>query len=122
MGLGRYHDKAFTTGCYGASSKECASYVATELLDMTTMKWSDGPNYPFASSICFYSTTQTSEAVYIIGGCGKGGYGMEIVAEFKNDRWSRLRNLNQQRFDHGSISIGDYTLIVGGSSNDSSVK
>ena len=46
-GLGIYHGKAFTTGC---AVNGCTSYVATELLDMTTMKWSDGPDYPFAPS------------------------------------------------------------------------
>ena len=46
LGLGNYGGKAFTTGCY---SFGCTSKVATELLDMTTMKWSDGPDYPFAS-------------------------------------------------------------------------
>ena len=46
FGLGNYGDKAFTTGCFQAG---CTSKVATELLDMTTMKWSDGPDYPFAS-------------------------------------------------------------------------
>ena len=47
LGLGNYRGKAFTTGCqyYG-----CTSKIATELLDMTTMKWSDGPDYPFAPS------------------------------------------------------------------------
>ena len=46
FGLGNYRGKAFTTGCHAYG---CTSKVATELLDMTTMKWSDGPNYPFAS-------------------------------------------------------------------------
>ena len=46
LGLGNYRGKAFTTGC----SSSCTSQVATELLDMTTMKWSDGPYYPFAPS------------------------------------------------------------------------
>ena len=54
LGLGNYRGKAFTTGCHsrGCTSKLCCNrnYVATELLDMTTMKWSDGPDYPFASS------------------------------------------------------------------------
>ena len=44
-GLGNYRGKAFTTGC---ADWGCADKVATELLDMTTMKWSDGPDYPFA--------------------------------------------------------------------------
>ena len=46
-GLGNYRGKAFTTGCYWNG---CTSKVETELLDMTTMKWSDGPDYPFAPS------------------------------------------------------------------------
>ena len=45
LGLGNYCDKAFTTGCW---SRGCTSKVETELLDMTTMQWSDGPDYPFA--------------------------------------------------------------------------
>ena len=47
LGLGNYRGKAFTTGCYGQT---CTRMVETELLDMTTMKWSDGPDYPFSSS------------------------------------------------------------------------
>ena len=47
LGLGNYKGKAFVTGCFHYG---CTSKVATELLDMTTMKWSDGPDYPFASS------------------------------------------------------------------------
>ena len=48
LGLGNYRGKAFTTGC---NWEGCTSKVATEILDMTTMKWSDGPDYPFASSL-----------------------------------------------------------------------
>ena len=47
IGLGNYRGKALTTGCY---SQGCTRRVETELLDMTTMKWSDGPDYPFAPS------------------------------------------------------------------------
>ena len=67
-----------------------------------------------SSGISFYSATQTSEAVYIIGGY----YTKDVVAQFKNDRWSRLRNLNQGRLGHGSISIEDYTMIIGGYSGE----
>ena len=37
--------KAFVTGCDG---QECG--VKTEFMDMTTLEWSNGPDYPFASS------------------------------------------------------------------------
>ena len=57
-----------------------------------------------------YSTTQTFDAVYING----GRYTMNIVAEFKNDQWRRLADLNQGRRGHGSITIGGQTMIIGG--------
>ena len=49
MGLGNYRGNAFTTGCWGYGS-DCSSKVATEILDMTTLTWTRGPDYPFAPS------------------------------------------------------------------------
>ena len=60
--------------------------------------------------VSYYSTTQTLDAVYIIG----GWYTKNIVAEFKNDQWRRLANLNEGRHGHGSITIGGETMIIGG--------
>ena len=54
------------------------------------------------------------EAVYIIG----GKYTQDIVAEFKNDQWHRLANLNQGRWLHGSITIEGQTMIIGGRSDN----
>ena len=65
-------------------------------------------------AISHYSTTQTLDAVYIIG----GAYTKDIVAEFKNDQWCRLADLNQGRHSHGSISVGGETMIIGGDSNN----
>ena len=41
------------------------------------------------NGIFAYSTTSTNDAAYIIG----GGYWKmsQIIVEFKNDRWTRLR-------------------------------
>ena len=44
-GLANYKGRALTTGC--AERNSCAK--KTELLDMNTLKWSDGPDYPFDS-------------------------------------------------------------------------
>ena len=60
--------------------------------------------------ISIYSTAQTLDAVYIIGGT----FTKDVVAEFKNDQWRRLANLNQGRDGHGSITIGGETMIIGG--------
>ena len=43
--MANYMEKALTTGC--ANKRDC--YVKTELMDMKTLEWSDGPDYPFAS-------------------------------------------------------------------------
>ena len=42
-GLGNLEGRAVTTGCVIPS--EC--YVKTEILDMTTMTWSDADDYPY---------------------------------------------------------------------------
>ena len=45
FGMGNYHGKALVTGCHMDST----CYVKTELMDMNTLTWSSGPDYPFAS-------------------------------------------------------------------------
>ena len=45
LGMANYHGKAFTTGC--GDSSTCGS--KTELMDMNTLSWSAGPDYPFSS-------------------------------------------------------------------------
>ena len=39
---------------------------------------------------------------------------MDIVAEFKDDQWRRLANLNQGRQAHSSITVEGQTMIIGG--------
>ena len=45
LGMANYRGRALTTGCSRGGS--CA--VKTELMDMETLSWSAGPNYPFTS-------------------------------------------------------------------------
>ena len=44
-GMGNYKNNALTTGCSDSSS----CYVKTELMNMETLEWSNGPDFPFAS-------------------------------------------------------------------------
>ena len=46
MGMANYKGKALTTGC--TNSAGC--FVKTELMDMNTLTWTSGPDYPFTSS------------------------------------------------------------------------
>ena len=57
-----------------------------------------------------YSTANSPDAAYIIGGV----YTPNLVAEFRNDQWAQLDDLNRGRSYHGSISVGTRTMIVGG--------
>ena len=45
VGMGNYKNKALTTGCENNSS----CFVKTELMNMETLQWSNGPDFPFAS-------------------------------------------------------------------------
>ena len=45
-GLANYKGKALTTGCEAwPLGAECS--FKTEIMDMTTLKWTDGPDFPF---------------------------------------------------------------------------
>ena len=61
------------------------------------------------SRISEYATANSPDAAYIIG-----GYTRNLVAEFKNDQWTQLDDLNKGRLGHGSITVGARTMIVGG--------
>ena len=43
LGLANFQNNALTTGCDDSSS----CFVKTELFDMETLTWFDGPDYPF---------------------------------------------------------------------------
>ena len=62
------------------------------------------------SYISDYSTAHTDDAIYIIG----GGESRFTVAQFKNDQWQKLSNLQRGRHSHGSIKIADQIVIIGG--------
>ena len=66
------------------------------------------------SSIYAYSTASTSEAAYIIG----GGSTPEIIAEFKNGAWNQFGTLTKGRRRHGSISLGNEFMVIGGGTFD----
>ena len=60
-----------------------------------------------------YSTAATDQAAYIIGGYQDLSYS-QTIAEFKNDQWRRLGDLTRGRDRHGSISIDQRTMVLGG--------
>ena len=73
------------------------------------------------SRVFVYSTAATDDAAYIIGGYQSEGFSRFLltsysstIAEFKNGKWRKLGELIQGRQIHGSISIGQFTMVVGG--------
>ena len=62
------------------------------------------------SKIYGYSTASTDDAAFIIG-----GYDVyETIAEFRNNQWRKLGSLTKGRYYHGSITVGQGTMIIGG--------
>ena len=50
-GLSNYRGRALTTGCSDAVSNAVSCSVKTELMDMNTLTWSIGPDYPFTIGV-----------------------------------------------------------------------
>ena len=41
-----------------------------------------------------------------------------MIAQYKDDQWINYGKLHQGRMGHGSITVGGYTMILGGFSGD----
>ena len=72
--------------------------------------------------IAKYATTSSEESVYIIGGYNGESDGVSdvssVIAEYKNDEWFNIGNLQQARSSHGAITSGSWTMVIGGGSAD----
>ena len=66
--------------------------------------------------IALYATTSTEESVYVIGGNNGEPSTSSVIAEYKNDEWFNIGNLQQARYSHGAITSGSWTMVLGGSS------
>ena len=56
----------------------------------------------------------TENAAFIIGGYDQNTYGINIIAKFQDNEWTRYGSLKATRRLHGSIQSGDQTMIIGG--------
>lgn len=70
----------------------------------------------FYRFIAFYSTAETLDTAYVFGG---QGIVSNIVAQYSDNQWKRLDDLNSKRYGHGSIVIGDRAMIIGGWARES---
>ena len=61
-----------------------------------------------------YSVISTPSSVIYIGGYQNGEPASDIVAEYRNLKWSQLGNLASGRYAHRSIQMGTKIYIFGG--------
>ena len=54
--------------------------------------------------------------MYIIGGGNGESNDLSVIAEYKNDEWFNIGNIQQARYSHGAITSGLWTMMIGGSS------
>ena len=66
----------------------------------------------FLRKIYGYSTIDTDDAVFFIG--GKDPESRDIIAQFKDWKWSKLSYLKQPRHYHASIKMKNQIVIFGG--------
>ena len=62
-----------------------------------------------------YATASTDSAAYIIGGYG-GGY-ISTIAQFKNNKWLKIGDLNEKKHYLSAIFRDGEYLIVGGNTS-----
>ena len=60
-----------------------------------------------------YATASTDSAAYIIGGWTGSGR-TSIIAEFKNNKWRKIGELNEPKSDLSAILHNEEYIIVGG--------
>ena len=69
-------------------------------------------------SISHYATASTDSAAYIIGGYNSDGntyFLVSTIAQYKNNEWLKIGDLNEKKRDHSAILYNGEYLIVGGS-------
>ena len=63
--------------------------------------------------ISHYATASTDSAAYIIGGWnGRGA--VSTIAEYKNNKWRKIGNLNEPKNDLSAIFNNGEYIVVGG--------
>ena len=63
--------------------------------------------------IYWYATASTDSAAYIIGGWGYGDY-ISTIAQFKNNKWLKIGDLNEKKRGLSALFRDREYLIVGG--------
>ena len=63
--------------------------------------------------ISYYATASTDSAAYIIGGL-TGSEQTSIIAEFKNNKWLKIGDLNESKNSPSAILHNGEYMIVGG--------
>ena len=63
--------------------------------------------------ISHYATASTNIAAYVIGGYD-GNKPVSTIAEFKNNNWQNIGNLNEPKYGPSKIFHDGEYMIVGG--------
>jgi len=103
--LGKYNQGALVVGGWNK---------AVELLEFEngSYKWNLKQSYPFHSRIRGAALISIKNYVIVFG--GHGDHVLLTVAQFKDDAWTKIGDLNQSRHAHNCILFGSEVLVVGG--------
>ena len=94
----------------------CRDNAVLEMFDASTNSWVKKKNYPFSSVYNQFSVVSLSKSVIYFGGRYKneGWTETNIVAEFKNEDWSKIGEMAMPRSYHSSIQMNQNIFVFGG--------
>ena len=67
--------------------------------------------------ISYYATASTDSAAYIIGGYDGSNY-VSTIAQYKNNKWLKIGDLNEKKSGLSAIFHKGENFIVGGYTSD----
>ena len=65
-----------------------------------------------------YATASTDSAAYIVGGYSYKYGRVSIIAQFKNNQWLKIGDLNENKYNLAAICQNGETFIVGGTAGN----
>ena len=79
--------------------------------------WISQPDYPFAHGLVYASSVGLDNSFYYFGGYSYAEGLLSTIARF-NGEWKLVGNLLNGRYMHGTVTLGQSFLTIGGMTGD----
>ena len=113
-------ERGFTVGHFDYPNCD-ACHAKTEILNFDILDnnkiigtWADiNVDFPNAQYIRQYAALAVNSSIYLFGG-HIDGYSSDRIVVFENNNYEKVGTLNQRRYGHEVIRVGDIAYLIGG--------